>query len=280
MAEPSAAGAADAQSAGADAIVPSIDALPEVHAFVVAVPTFLHGEVVLRLVARGVPVFCEKPLTDDVSAARRIVAAAGDRVFVMDKWRYHAGVHVLRDLAYRRELGPVLGVKTTRVQWGSHHEDVDCSWILLPHELTIALEILGFVPEPVCAVAESDGSGLLGLSAFLDGPAWLQCEVGVRSPRIQRVIELRCRDGVAVLGGPYARHIDVLRSSGGARRAAPRAWEQIPFVAGMPLLAELTEIVAYVAGTGPAPRSSAAEGLRVVETITRLRRLAGVADTH
>jgi predicted dehydrogenase len=186
---------------------------------------------------------------------------------------------MLRDLARSGELGPVLGIKSVRVQWGCPHDDVDAAWILLPHDLTIALEIFGFLPEPVHAVAESDAEGLIGLSASLAGPSWLECEIGTRSPVHQRRIELRCRDGVAILADSYDKHLSVLRSDQGARHLGPPAWEQRPFVERMPLLDELSVFAAYAAGTGPAPKSPASEGLLVVETIARLRRMAGLMDS-
>ena len=46
----------------------------------------------------------------------------------------------------------------------------------------------------------------------------------------------------------------------------------------MPLLAELETFIAYVGGSGPAPKSSASEGLRIVETIAELHRLAGLQE--
>jgi predicted dehydrogenase len=276
VAVPSEEGQRAALAAGAECALGHIRELPECDAYVVAVPTVSHGEVVLELAARGRPVFCEKPLTADVASARRIVEAAGDRVFVMDKWRYHPGVHLLRDIARSQELGPVQGIHATRVQWGCPHDDVDPVWILMPHDLSIALEILGDLPTPKLAKAESDAQGLTTLSAWLDGPVWMHCEIGVRSPRHRRVIELRCRDGVAVLGDAYDEHVAVLRT--GERVAGQPApeWERRPFAASMPLLDELACFVAHVAGTGPAPKSSAQEGLRIVETIARIRALAGL----
>jgi hypothetical protein len=56
-------------------------------------------------------------------------------------------------------------------------------------------------------------------------------------------------------------------------------WGKRPFADSMPLLAEIAAFVAYVAGTGPTPKSSALEGLQVVEAISKIRTLAGVADS-
>jgi predicted dehydrogenase len=277
VAVPGEEGRQAALAAGAHGAVGHVRELPDCDAYVVAVPTVSHGEVVLELAARGRPLFCEKPLTANVDSARRIVEAAGDRVFVMDKWRYHPGVHLLRDIAQSQELGPVQGIHATRVQWGCPHVDVDAAWILLPHDLSIALEILGDLPTPTRAHAESDAQGLVTLSAWLEGPVWMHCEIGTRSPQHRRVIELRCRDGIAVLGDAYDEHVAVLRTDGPRTAGQPApAWQKRPFAATMPLFDELACFVAHVAGTGPAPQSSAQEGLRIVETVARVRALAGL----
>ena len=268
----------NAAAGGADEVVAATTDLPEVDGVVVATPTIAHGAAILELLPRGVPIFCEKPLTCDVEAARRVVKKGGDRVFVMDKWRYHKGVEALAAIARSGELGPVLGIKSYRLGWGNPHSDVDISWILLPHDLTVALEILGDLPRPTRAVAELDAHGLVSLTGWLEGPAWLVCEVGGRSPEHRRSVELRCRDGIAVLDDAYESHIRVLRTGDGQVAGKPSAWEKHPIAEDMPLRAELAAFVSYLSG-GPPPRSSAREGLLVVETIDQLRRLAGLGKS-
>ena len=44
----------------------------------------------------------------------------------------------------RRELGRPRGVRTIRVQPDNRHEE-DAVWVLAPHDLAIALEVLGEV---------------------------------------------------------------------------------------------------------------------------------------
>lgn len=265
----------NAAAGGADEIVDAIADLPEVDGAVVATPTITHAETILKLLLRKIPVFCEKPLTSDVEAARTVVRQGGERVFVMDKWRYHKGVEMLAAIARSGELGPVLGIKSYRLGWGNPHDDVDLTWILLPHDLSIALEILSELPRPVRAVAEHDAHGLVSLTGWLEGTAWLIVEVGGRSPEHRRSVELRCRDGIAVLDDAYESHIRVLGTGAGQVGGMPSAWEKRPIAEDMPLRAELSAFVGYLSG-GPAPRSSAREGLEVVEIIDQLRRLAGL----
>jgi predicted dehydrogenase len=271
------AAVARAGDGGAAAVVDSIDSLPAVDAAVVATPTSTHADVVMRLAQTNIPIFCEKPLTDDVAAARRIVETAGDRVFVMDKWRYHPGVVALAAIARSEELGPVCGVATQRLGWGHPHPDADAAWILLPHELAIGLEILGEIPRPVAAAAEIAGGRLLALTGLLREPLWLRFELSVRSPERVRSVQLRCRDGIATLGGAYDEALRIDRTTGALRGDAVPEPEFRGFANTLPLVAELQAFISFVQGMGPPPKSSAADGLRIVRAIAELRALAGIA---
>jgi len=65
----------------------------------------------------------------------------------MDKWRYHPGVEALAHAARSGELGEILAIRSYRLGWSNPHKDVDALWILLPHDLAIAYEILGHLPK-------------------------------------------------------------------------------------------------------------------------------------
>lgn len=266
----------------ADAVVSTLDALPEVDGYVVAVPTALHAHFLRQLIPTGKPVFCEKPFTSNASEARAIAQLAGERIFIMDKWRYHGGVLALAALARSGELGPVLGLKTTRLGWGNPHADVSADWILLPHDLSIAIEILGDLPEPTAAWAETGADGLIALSGVLGlkggSSPWMQFEIGTRSPTHRRTMELRCRDGVASLSDAYDAHVAIQRTSNCLTGGDAPAMELRPVDTAMPLLLELTAFLEYLCQRGAPPRSSAADGLKVVEHIAALRALAGLPE--
>ena len=264
--------------AGGASVVGELAALPgDLAGYVVATPTVTHGDIVLRLLPRERPVFVEKPLTADLASARRIAEQGRDRVFVMEKWRYHPGIEALGALARSGELGPPAKLVTSRLQWGYNHADVDPIWILLPHDLGIAREILGRLPPPRMAVAERSADGTVtGMLAVLGDNVALQCDISTRRPRYFRSIELICRDGMAALDDGYADHIRLVRHDGDpTTHALPE--ERRPVPTELPLYRELAAFVGFCNG-GPAPKSTAADGLAAVETILALRTLAGIAD--
>jgi predicted dehydrogenase len=264
---------ARATEGGADEIVGSVDDLPAVDGVIVAVPTALHATIVDELLPLGVPIYVEKPLTADAASARRIAGTGDGRVFVMDKWRYHPGIEALAEIARKEELGRVRGLRTARLNWGNPHDDVDSVWILVPHDLSIANEILGFVPEPRAAAADPMGRGdAYGLTAILGHDPWMALESSTRYREHFREVRLLCDEGVAVLGNAYDDAIeiwrpgDALREPAVERRAISTEW---------PLIRELSAFVEHLGG-GPPPRSTAAEGASTVEAIERLRVLAGL----
>ncbi len=266
------ASVARAREGGAAAIVEKVQDLPELDAVVVATTTSTHAALVERVLELGIPVFCEKPLTDDPDAAARLAAAAPGSLFVMDKWRYHPGVVELASIARDARLGAVAGISTTRLGWGIPHDDVDAVWVLAPHDLSIALEVLGSIPSPSAAVGQIVDGKVVSLSAQLEaGDAWHAFRVSSVSPVRERRIELHCADGVAVLAGAWDEHVSVFRAGTDEPEET-----RIETPGELPLLAQLRAFVEHVRGF-PAPRSSAAEGAKVVSTIAELRRLAGAA---
>ena len=266
------ASVARAREGGAAAIVEDVDDLPELDAVVVATTTSTHAALVERVLERGVSVFCEKPLTDDPEAAARLAAAAPGSLFVMDKWRYHPGVVELAAIAADGRLGPVAGLSTTRLGWGIPHDDVDAVWVLAPHDLSIALEVLGAIPTPRSAVGQVVDGNVFSLSAHLAADdVWHTFEVSSVSPVRERRVELHCTEGVAMLAGAWDEHVSVFLAGTDEPEEA-----RIATPGELPLLAQLRMFVEHVRG-GPAPKSSAADGAAIVATLAELRRLAGAA---
>jgi predicted dehydrogenase len=261
---------ARAREGGSTRIVPDVAGLPRLDGAVVATPTSTHASVLAEVLELGVPVFVEKPLTNDAAVAARLAESVGGRLFVMDKWRYHPGVRELAAVARERRLGAVSGLSTVRVGWDVPHDDVDAVWVLAPHDLAIALEVMGGVPRARAASAHWVAEKAVYLSGLLNGGGWWHSlEVSGRSPDRRRRVELYCEDGVAALAGGWDEHISIFRPGDGEPEE-----ERIETPGELPLLAELRAFVDHLRG-GPPPVSSAADAAAIVAAIADLRRLAG-----
>ena len=265
---------AHAESGGAHLVVRVLDELPQVDGVVIATSTVTHAEIINSVLDRGVPIFVEKPLTSNLADAEHITAAAADRVFVMDKWRYHPGVELMGALARSGEFGRVIGIRTRRLGWGNPHSDVDGLWILAPHDLSIVLEVLGHLPKARAAVAERVGTTASGLTGMLGDDPWAVLEVSTSNPVRQRRVTLHCEGGVVVLADAYSDHLEIYQQSDPVDTTVPE-----PVVRGisteLPLLRELRAFIEHIRG-GPPPRSSAREAVEIVRRIAELRELAGV----
>lgn len=257
-----------AKEGGAESVHLSIDELPPVDAAVVATPTSTHVEVLEKVVKKVQgPVYVEKPLGVSSKAASRLKRHE-NRIFIMDKWRYHPGVLELAKIAKGRELGRVIGLRTHRTAWGGRHSDTDVVWHLMPHELAIGLEILGELPKPGSGVIEEIDGLATSMVAVLKGKPWLVSEVSERSDDPRRRVTLISEGGIATLQESYATSIVVTTDSGSRGVTSKREIRS-----SMPLYEELRAFVEHVKG-GPPPKSSFVDGLLMVKAIEELVKLS------
>jgi predicted dehydrogenase len=264
---------ATASAGGAASTSTSLAGLGAMDGYVIATPTVTHAEWIERVLPTGRPVYVEKPMTADLASARRLVATAGERLFVMDKWRYHPGIEAMRAEAAAGRIGEVLAIQMMRLGWGNPHRDVSPLWILAPHDLSIALHVTGSLPrvrhvEPLSARDPS-----LGLTAFLGeaGQPSVEISIGIASPEhVRRCLVVGSRATLELRGG-YEQQIFIRH---GAPGALSTKTGQIDVGDHMPLLTELACFLRYLSG-GPPPMSSAADGLLIVERLAEIEAALG-----
>jgi predicted dehydrogenase len=265
---------ARAVEGGAASVVGDVADLPVMDGYVVASPTITHADVLDSLISTGKPLFVEKPMTNDPARARRLVEQAGDRLFVMDKWRYHPVVEAMRDEIASGNIGEVLGINLIRQGWSNPHKDVSGLWILAPHDLSIVLHLTGRIPPVIVALPAAPGRADLGVTAHLGGPGFpsVMMDLGIASPEHRRRCQVIGSKGCLELRDGYEERLFIRDGAPGD----PAATERVRMTNdAMPLRAELDRFVAFVGGTGPAPMSSAAEGLLIVERVAEIEALVG-----
>lgn len=261
-----------ARAQAASSVVEAVSLLPPCDGYVVATSTSTHEAVIGELLTRQSPIFVEKPLVADLASARRIVDRANGLLFVMDKWRYHGGVRLLAELAASGRLGNVQGLVTIRRGWqGKPNPDTDALWHLAPHDLAIGIEVLGSIPEPISARAETtpDGKRITAIHAILGQSPWQLLDVSETWATHHREVRVIGTEAEVVLVGADSERVELRKRDG----TAPPEPEIIPFENPLPLREEIRAFLAHLRG-GPPPKSGLDDALAQIAALDRLGELA------
>jgi len=132
--------------------------LDRVDAVIVASPAATHATLAQQCVAAGKPCLVEKPFALSVRAAEAVAAQAAERkvpVLAGHLLVYHPAVERLRTLVQNGDLGKVFYLYGLRVNLGQVRQDENALWSFGPHDVSVALYVLGEVPVRVAAQGKS-----------------------------------------------------------------------------------------------------------------------------
>ncbi len=125
---------------------------------VVATPVIAHADVARAAMARGLPVLIEKPMALTVEDAedlvRRVDAGEGP-VLVGHLLVFHPAVEYLQRMVAGGELGSIFYLYSQRVNLGQVRPDENALWSFGPHDVSVALRLLGEEPARVSAHGRS-----------------------------------------------------------------------------------------------------------------------------
>jgi len=134
------------------------EAFDRVDAVVIATSAASHAQLTSQAVERGLPVLVEKPFALSVEQAERVAAlaeGAGVPVVVGHLLVFHPAVERLKAMIQGGELGRVYYLYGQRVNLGQVRPDENALWSFGPHDVSVALELLGEVPVRVSAQGKS-----------------------------------------------------------------------------------------------------------------------------
>jgi predicted dehydrogenase len=127
---------------------------PEVRAVVIATNGHTHYELAKRALLADKDVYVEKPFVLCVAEAEELIALAERRgriVMVGHLLEYHPVIRRLKGMISGGELGKVHYLYSQRVNLGTVREDENAMWNFAPHDVSVALHLLGREPTDVSA---------------------------------------------------------------------------------------------------------------------------------
>jgi predicted dehydrogenase len=131
---------------------------PEIDAVIIATPVSTHFELARRALMAGKSALIEKPLATAACQADELVATARERgltLMVGHTFEYSAPVLKIREIIQSGELGDVLYVSSIRANLGLFQRDVNVTWDLATHDISIILMLLGRMPVEVSCHGQS-----------------------------------------------------------------------------------------------------------------------------
>jgi len=132
--------------------------LGAVDAVIVASPAASHAAVARQAIEAGKPVLVEKPFALNAKDAEAVARAGIERgvpVLTGHLLVYHPAVEKLRDMVQTGDLGKVFYLYSLRVNLGQVRKDENALWSFGPHDVSVALYLLGEPPVRVAAQGKS-----------------------------------------------------------------------------------------------------------------------------
>jgi predicted dehydrogenase len=132
--------------------------LERADAVIVASPAGTHAAVARRCIEAGKPCLVEKPFALTVRDAEGVAALAVERkvpVLAGHLLIFHPAVERLRTLVQGGELGKIFYLYGLRVNLGQVRQDENALWSFGPHDVSVALHLLGELPVRVAAQGKS-----------------------------------------------------------------------------------------------------------------------------
>jgi predicted dehydrogenase len=274
-------------TADAEAVLKQVDAV------VIASPAKTHAELAGRAIAAGKPCLVEKPFALRVSDAEAVAAAAAQRgvpVLVGHLLVFHPAVEALRALLSGGELGRVLYMYGLRVNLGQVRADENALWSFGPHDVSVALHLLGEAPTRVTAQGscylQAGVEDVVFLHMEFAGGTVAHVQLSWLDPHKERKLTVVGDRKMVVFDDMEPREKLRIYDKGVTRPPEYASWGEslairegdifIPKIPNLePLAAELGHFVRVARGT-EAPRAGAADGVRVVRVLeAATRSLAG-----
>ena len=260
------------------------DFLGRVEAVIIAAPAATHARLALRCIEAGRPCLVEKPFaltTRDAETVARRAAEARVPVLAGHLLVYHPAVERLRALVQGGELGKIYYLYGLRVNLGQIRADENALWSFGPHDVSVALFLLGELPVRAAAHGRSylqpKVEDVVFLTMEFAGGVLAHVQLSWLDPHKERKLTVVGARKMVVFDDMEPREKLRIYDKGVDRPPEYGSYGEslairegdifIPKIPNVePLAAELAHFVRVARGA-EAPRASAEDGVRVVRVL-------------
>lgn len=122
----------------------------EISAIAIATPVHTHYKLAAQSLQAGKHTFIEKPMASSVAQCVKLnqLASRGKRILMIGHtFIYSAAVQAIKKIIDSGDIGEVLYICSNRLNLGLFQPDINVTWDLAPHDISIVLYLLKDVPH-------------------------------------------------------------------------------------------------------------------------------------
>ena len=254
----------------------------DVDAVSLATPAPTHAEMAIRALKAGKHVFVEKPLSLDLGDARAMIeaaAAADRRLMVGHLLQHHPAFLTLKAAVADGAIGALRYVYSNRLSMGRIRTEENVLWSFAPHDISMLLSVVdealvsvsargaAVVTPGVADWCHCDFAFSSGLKAHVQA-AWLHPFKEQRFVVVGALGSIVFEDSAADPTKKLALYKTRVETTGPVPVAVGAQPEYLEVPPGEPLRLECAHFLDSIIEGRP-PRTDGAEGLRVLEALTR-----------
>ena len=124
----------------------------ELDAIVIATPVHLHHELAKRSLQAGKHTFIEKPMATSSAECEELVILAEKKkltLMVGHTFIYSTPVRKIKEIVDSGEIGEIQYISSRRLNLGLFQKDINVTWDLAPHDISIILYFMGKPPVSI-----------------------------------------------------------------------------------------------------------------------------------
>ncbi len=128
--------------------------MKDVDAVVIATPVRYHYAMAKASLLAGKHTFIEKPMAESAQECSELVELADQQGLVLmvgHTFLFSPAVRKIKDIIDAGDIGELRYISARRLNLGLFQKDINVTWDLAPHDISIILHIMGESPELVAA---------------------------------------------------------------------------------------------------------------------------------
>lgn len=121
----------------------------DLDAVAIATPVKCHFEMAIKCLHAGKHIFVEKPMASSVTECEELISTAENKnliIIVGHTFIYSPPVQKIKEIMDHGSLGEIQYISARRLNLGLFQTDINVTWDLAPHDISIILYILGDAP--------------------------------------------------------------------------------------------------------------------------------------